>query len=215
MTSQQYHGKFRGRVADNLDPLELGRLQVEVPQVPAGAGVWALPCVPYAGLQVGFCFLPPVGANVWVEFEGGDPYYPIWVGCFWSEGERPSLAVDPEVKLIQTATATLIMDDTPAEGGVTIETRDPAVEVPVALVMDTSGIQLAVEPASLLMSPEEGVTVEFPPNEFSLSEAGIAATSGESVTAEAGVDVSVNAGGDVTVEAGEEPRAGSSPCASA
>jgi hypothetical protein len=26
---------------------------------------------------------PPIGANVWVEFEQGDPQMPIWVGCFW------------------------------------------------------------------------------------------------------------------------------------
>ena len=27
--------------------------------------------------------IPPIGANVWVEYEGGDPNYPVWVGCFW------------------------------------------------------------------------------------------------------------------------------------
>ena len=27
--------------------------------------------------------IPPIGAGVWVEFEQGDPDYPIWVGCFW------------------------------------------------------------------------------------------------------------------------------------
>ena len=36
--------------------------------------------------------IPPVGANVWVEFEGGDPDYPIWSGCFWGTGEVPALA---------------------------------------------------------------------------------------------------------------------------
>jgi len=39
---------------------------------------------------VGLFFLPPKGANVWVEFEGGDPDYPIWSGCFWSDGEVPA-----------------------------------------------------------------------------------------------------------------------------
>ena len=110
-------GKYRGLVVDNLDPLQLGRLRVEVPQVAQSPVAWALPCVPYAGFQVGVYFIPPIGANVWVEFEAGDIDYPIWVGCFWSEGEKPELAVDPGVKLIQTQTATIMLNDTPGAGG--------------------------------------------------------------------------------------------------
>ena len=51
-----------------------------------------MPCAPFAGSGVGFFALPPVGANVWVEFEGGDPDYPIWSGCFWGAGEVPAHA---------------------------------------------------------------------------------------------------------------------------
>ena len=69
----------------------LGRVQVSVPAVLGdGRLSWAMPCVPYAGSQVGFFAIPPVGANVWVEFEGGDPDYPIWSGCFWGTGEVPA-----------------------------------------------------------------------------------------------------------------------------
>ena len=39
---------------------------------------------------VGIAFLPEVGSGVWIEFEGGDVSYPIWVGCYWREGELPS-----------------------------------------------------------------------------------------------------------------------------
>ena len=48
-----------------------------------------MPCVPYAGPNVGFAFLPEVGSGVWIEFEGGDVSYPIWVGGYWREGEVP------------------------------------------------------------------------------------------------------------------------------
>ena len=41
---------------------------------------WALPSVPYAGNGVGFVFIPPIGTNVWIEFENGDPDTPIWSG---------------------------------------------------------------------------------------------------------------------------------------
>ena len=115
------YGKYRGKVVESLDPLELGRLQVAVASAPGLGYIWAMPCVPYAGPEVGFYFIPPIGANVWVEFEGGDVNYPIWVGCFWSEGEKPAEAVDPLIKVIRTQTATITINDTPEVGGVTIE----------------------------------------------------------------------------------------------
>ena len=67
-------GKYRGRVEDNADPQGLGRVEVSGPAaLGAGARAWALPCVPYAEPGVGLWMRPPVGADVWVEFEGGDP----------------------------------------------------------------------------------------------------------------------------------------------
>ena len=79
---------------NNIDPMQMNRLQVQVPDVggliPA---TWAMPCVPVAGIQNGMVALPMIGAGVWVEFEQGDPDYPIWVGCFWgSAAEVPALA---------------------------------------------------------------------------------------------------------------------------
>jgi hypothetical protein len=82
---QRFYGKYRGTVVNNLDPMQIGRVQVSVPDVSATLlPGWALPCLPVAGTQMGLCTVPPVGANVWVEFEQGDPDRPIWVGCFWT-----------------------------------------------------------------------------------------------------------------------------------
>ena len=47
-----------------------------------------MPCVPVAGIQTGMFTVPPIGSGVWVEFEQGDPDYPIWTGCFWGIGGR-------------------------------------------------------------------------------------------------------------------------------
>lgn len=86
---KEFFGKYRGQVANNRDPMNLGRIQVQAPTVlGAGRSSWAMPCVPYAGPQVGFYAMPPIGASVWVEFEGGDPDYPIWSGCFWETGQH-------------------------------------------------------------------------------------------------------------------------------
>src|SRR5438128_6963377 len=87
-----YFGKYRGLVVDNQDPLSQGRIQVRVPAVLGDKALWALPCTPYAGANIGFFALPPKNANVWVEFEGGELNHPIWAGCFWDRNELPSEA---------------------------------------------------------------------------------------------------------------------------
>jgi hypothetical protein len=70
-----------------------------------------MPCVPYAGPNVGFFMLPPKKAGVWIEFEGGDVSRPIWTGCYWARGELPAAASSPDIKLIVTDKATLQIDD--------------------------------------------------------------------------------------------------------
>ena len=85
--ASKFYGKYRGTVTDNQDSLARGRVKVQVPQVLGDAEVWALPCVPYAGKDVGFFAMPKKGAMVWVEFEAGDASYPIWTGSSWALGE--------------------------------------------------------------------------------------------------------------------------------
>ncbi len=84
--SKTFYGKYRGIVTDIEDPLKIGRIKARVPDVlgdePSG---WALPCVPFAGDGMGFYALPDTDARVWIEFEQGDPDYPVWTGCWWGE----------------------------------------------------------------------------------------------------------------------------------
>ena len=94
---QRFYGKYRGFVKKNEDPEKLGRLLVTVPGVLGDeVAVWAFPCVPYGGMpNQGFFFIPDVEAGVWIEFEEGDPEFPIWVGTFWSKPKGKSEAPKP------------------------------------------------------------------------------------------------------------------------
>jgi len=84
---EKYYGKYRGLVLNNVDPLQKGRLLVQVPDVLGlSTSSWAMPCVPVAGPQMGTYFIPIIGSGVWIEFEGGNPDYPIWTGGFWDTG---------------------------------------------------------------------------------------------------------------------------------
>jgi hypothetical protein len=104
-------GKYAGKVVENVDSQNMGRLKVKCEAVLGDESVWALPCVPYAGKNVGFFFIPPKEAGVWIEFEGGDVSRAIWTGCYWAKGELPSDASSPDIKLIITDKATYKIDD--------------------------------------------------------------------------------------------------------
>jgi hypothetical protein len=190
----RYFGKYRGVVLDNidLDPefLGCGRVLVEVPQVPGSVLNFAMPSVPYAGIEVGFWMIPPIGANVWVEFEGGNPNFPIWSGCFWELGEFPFAEalnpLDPAmVKIIRTDAVTMVMNDTPVEGGYFLEVTAPAVEFPITVAMDSIGVQINNGVANVLMVPEEGITLEVAETVIAMTEVAMEIASTEiNVTAE-------------------------------
>ncbi|HET6611386.1 MAG TPA: phage baseplate assembly protein V, partial [Kofleriaceae bacterium] len=106
----RYVGKYRGTVVDNADSTGRGRLKVKVPAVLGELALWAMPCVPYAGQKVGLYCLPEPETGVWVEFEAGDPSFPIWVGCFWADDEIPD-DNDAAIKVWRTEKATIRLDD--------------------------------------------------------------------------------------------------------
>jgi uncharacterized protein involved in type VI secretion and phage assembly len=107
----RHYGKYRGVVSD-AKPDKFGGIEVLCPAVTGPeTPIRALPCVPYAGANVGFRFLPEVGTKVWIEFEGGNPSLPIWVGCFWNENEFDRMQDPPNIKIIKTEKITIEIDD--------------------------------------------------------------------------------------------------------
>ena len=105
----RYYGKYRG-VVTQVDG-DTMRLKAKIPAVlfQQESG-WAMPCVPYAGPQVGVAFLPEAGSGVWMEFEGGNVSCPIWTGCYWRNGEFPPEA-RADVKAIVTKKTKIVFDD--------------------------------------------------------------------------------------------------------
>ena len=154
--TKQYLGKYRGTVVNNIDPLQIGRIQVMVPDVSALIPTsWAMPCLPIAGKQMGTYVVPQIGAGVWVEFEQGDPDFPIWVGGFWGiVAEVPALALagipaSPNIVLQTTAQNAIVVSDLPGPtGGIMLKSTTGA-----TLIVNDTGIYIQNgKGASLVMT---------------------------------------------------------------
>lgn len=149
---KQYVGKHRGTVLNNVDPQQIGRLQVTVPDVPLALSSWAMPCFPATGIQSGTWAIPSVGAGVWVEFEQGDPDYPIWTGCYYgTAGEVPALALAappalPNIVLQTTGQTALMLSDVPGPtGGILLKTL--------------TGALISINDAGITLSNGKGATI--------------------------------------------------------
>lgn len=152
---QRFFGKYRGTVLNNVDPMQQGRIQAIVPDV---AGLvptsWALPCLPLAGINTGLFTVPPIGAGVWIEFEKGDPDFPVWVGGFWgSAAELPALSrtVPPAVSGITLQTTLkngIVISDVPGPtGGILIQT--------------TTGATISVSDVGIVISNGKGAVISL------------------------------------------------------
>lgn len=155
MSTAPLYGKYRGTVINNIDPLQIGRIQVMAPDV-AGfvPSTWAMPCVPAAGINTGMFTVPLIGSGVWVEFERGDPDYPIWVGGYWgTAAEVPVLAhmVPPGVTgfTLQTPLKNgLVISDVPGPtGGILIQT--------------TTGAMISVSDVGIIISNGKGAIINM------------------------------------------------------
>ena len=155
MTATPLYGKYRGIVTVNVDPLQIGRIQAMVPDA-AGfvPSTWAMPCLPMAGINSGVFTAPMIGSGVWIEFERGDPDYPVWVGGYWgSAAEVPVLAhiVPPGVSGITIQTPLkngIVVSDVPGPtGGILIQT--------------TTGAMISVSDVGIMISNGKGAVINM------------------------------------------------------
>lgn len=168
--SKRYYGKYRGQVIDNNDPEQIGRVLARAPDVLGETGsAWAMPCVPAAGAQSGLFIVPPIGSQIWIEFEQGSPDHPIWVGGFWGDsGEVPAFATAPpavqpgqNIVLQTTGRNVVVVSDavsTPTGGGIVLKSAGGAM-----IVVNDTGIYLSNGQGAAITLIGPAVTISQPP----------------------------------------------------
>jgi uncharacterized protein involved in type VI secretion and phage assembly len=141
----KHFGIYRATVLDNIDPRQMGRIIVNVPDVgDVTPSTWAMPCVPLTGRQMGTFFVPPVGAGVWIQFEAGDANRPVWTGGFWGNAAQvPPLALagppgDPNIVLQSTLQNSIVVSDLPGPtGGIMLKSAAGA-----TIIVNDTGIYI-------------------------------------------------------------------------
>lgn len=141
----KFYGIYRGTVVNNIDPLQIGRIQAMVPDVSGlTPTTWAMPSVPVAGKAMGTFFVPQIGAGVWMQFEAGDPDRPVWSGGWWGQvAEVPTLALagvpgDPNFVIQTTLQNAIVISDLPGPtGGIMLKSPTGA-----TIIVNDTGIYI-------------------------------------------------------------------------
>lgn len=164
--SKKFYGKYRGTVMNNIDPMQMGRIQAIVPDVLGPIPTsFAMPCIPITGKQMGTFLMPQIGSGVWMEFEQGNPDYPIWTGGYWGlAAELPLAALagnpaSPSLILQSALQNAVIISDLPP-------TPPPPLMPPVPttggiILRSTTGASIVVNDAGIFISNGKGAIISM------------------------------------------------------
>jgi hypothetical protein len=156
MNDGTFIGKYRATVINNIDPEMRGRLMLMIPDVSSVIpSTWAEACVPLAGPTgppMGVYMVPPIGAGVWVEFENGDPNYPVWVGCRWgAPSDIPPLAYTglpglPNIVLQSFTQNQIVISDNPLIG---------------ITIMSSTGASIIINKVGIIIQNGQGAVISM------------------------------------------------------
>ena len=164
--TKKFYGKYRGTVMNNVDPMQMGRIQAIVPDVLGPIPTsFAMPCIPITGKQMGTFLMPQIGSGVWIEFEQGNPDYPIWTGGYWGiAAELPLAALagnpaSPSLILQSALQNAVIISDLPPS-------PPPPVMPPVPttggiILRSTTGASIVVNDAGIFISNGKGAIISM------------------------------------------------------
>ena len=165
---KKHFGKFRGTCVNNVDPMMMGRIQAEVPDVLGlSPSTFAMPCMPFGGIATGMIAVPSIGAGVWIEFEQGDLDYPIWTGCFWgSTAEMPAIA-----KIVPPGLSAIAMQTTLQNGILVSDVPGPTGGI---MLKSTTGASIIVNDTGIYIQNGKGASIVMTGPTVTINEGALA-----------------------------------------
>jgi hypothetical protein len=192
---RKMYGVQVGRVINLLDPLTLGRVQVQLPSIDAlDLAPWARVAMPMASMLSGFYFIPQIGDQVLVAFEHGDIDVPYVIGSLWSAfAPPPQPSPLPQIRGIRTMTGNqLVFEEVPPS--VTLQSG-PTSPIPMPMPPSPVGPYSTVRlsPTGIeIMNPVE-INMMCGTNIVKLGPEGLTVTVGGSVLSITAAGVTITA----------------------
>ena len=186
---KRMYGVATARVINLLDPMMLGRVQVQLNCVDdVDLMPWARIAQPSAGLASGTYFVPNPGDEVLVAFEQGDINAPYIVGSLWTGFAPPPLPSPiPQIREIRTPLGNQLMFmDIP----------------PTIQLLTPSGQVVTLGPAGINLTSVTAVSILVGDNVVTITPKGVDITAAKTVSINAGGSLSLNAGGGINIIAG-------------
>jgi type VI secretion system secreted protein VgrG len=133
-----------GIVAHVDDPDNLGRIKVNLPYLKSPHSGTETPWIrmvsPHVGKESGFYFIPEVGDEVLVGFEGGNAEHPYVLGCLYNDSYKPPAKTNETnaIKILRTRSGlTIQFDDvnqiltikTPQENTFILDDEDKSISI--------------------------------------------------------------------------------------
>jgi type VI secretion system secreted protein VgrG len=182
------------KIKDNNDPEGLGRVRVQYNWTNGSTtSEWMRMIQPHSGAGKGFYFIPEIGEEVVVAFEGGNAQNPYVLGTQYNGSESSGYADGQNnVKAIHTRSGTkIILND--AEGSILIE--DPSGNT---WRMDGQGNIDVNAPKNFTLNAGENVSITAGKNVTVNAGENIDNSANKDITQVAGHDINQNAAGDIT-----------------
>ncbi|PSL49723.1 Rhs element Vgr protein [Chitinophaga niastensis] len=178
-------------VTDNYDPKGLGRIRVRF-NWQKGSTPWIRLHQPHGGGDKGFYFVPEIGEEVWVDFEGGNAEAPYATGAAYNGNAKTNYGdAMNNVKVIKTRSGhTIRLDDTGGQENITISDKGGNI-----IVMDTSGKNISISAPENIKITARNISIQATEN--------IDVNAGFNMSHAAGMNMSNAAGMNILHNAGD------------
>jgi uncharacterized protein involved in type VI secretion and phage assembly len=163
-----------GRVTDNCDPKNLGRIRVTFPWMNNNSSMtpWIRIITPYVQAKSGVYFVPSIGSRVLVGFEGGNIEKPVCLGNLYDDDYAPDQAwsgdfnnSDSKIQAIRTQSGQTIefhdeagnekirIYDTKSKNEITLDTANGEIKIKAAE-------KLTIEAKDISIKANDGIKIQ-------------------------------------------------------